>query len=82
MTIQPASGLRLALAMLLMTSLLMGIVPPEPRILRSTPCQKRRPASVTTKEGNPSSVMISPWTRPMPAVARRAAVIADHHGQP
>jgi len=58
--IQPASGLRLALAMLLMTSLFTGIVPPVPRILSSTPSQKRRPARVTTKEGSPSSVMIRP----------------------
>jgi hypothetical protein len=82
MRIQPVSGLMFALAMLLIVSSWTGIVPPLPRIFRSTPSQKRRPASVTTKDGRPILVMIEPWRIPIPAQARSAAVIADHHGQP
>ena len=76
MRIQPASGLMLALAMLLIVLSWIGIVPPLPRIFRSTPSQKRRPASVTTNEGRPIRVMIVPWRIPIPAQARSAAVIA------
>ncbi len=82
MVIQPASGLMLALAMLLIVSSWIGIVPPSPRIFRRTPCQKRRPASVTTKEGRPILVMIVPCSTPMPAQARSAAGIAAYQGQP
>ena len=63
----------LALAMLLIVSSWIGIVPPLPRIFRSTPSQKRRPASVTTNEGRPILVMIVPWRIPIPAQARSAA---------
>ena len=82
MRIQPASGLMFALAMLLIVSSWMVIVPPLPRILRSTPSQKSRPASVTMNEGRPIRVMIVPWRIPIPAQASSAAAIADHHGQP
>ena len=70
------------LARLLMTSSLIGSVPPLPRMRSITPCQASSPARVTTKEGRPTLVMIVPWRRPTAAVLRSAARIAAHHGHP
>ena len=68
--------------MLLIVVLLIGIVPPLPRILRSTPWKKSSPARVTTNDGSPIWVMISPWISPIKAHTASAAPIAAHHGHP
>ena len=67
--------------MSLMAWLLIGWLPPDPRILSSTPCQNSRPARVTTNEGRPMRVMIVPCSRPMPAQISSATATASGHGQ-
>ena len=81
-TTQLAAGVRLPLTMSLTTLSLMGSEPPLPRINSITPCQPRRPASVTMNDGKPSRVMIVPWRMPIAAQTASATRIAAHHGHP
>ena len=46
-----------------------------------TPNQNRCPASVTTKDGSRSRVMMMPWMAPIAAQTSSAAMMAAHHGQ-
>ena len=54
----------------------MMIVPRSWSLFRITPCQIRKPASVTTKEGTPTKATIEPWTPPIAAQTATAASIA------
>ena len=68
-TIQPASGLMAPPSMSLRTLLYSRMVPPDPgaAVLMTSSSMPRPaswPASVTTKEGSRSQVMITPWIRP------------------
>jgi hypothetical protein len=72
----------LPLAMSLMMSFWIRIDPPLPRILSITPCQKSRPARVTTNDGSPIRVISVPWRTPISAHTTSAAAIAPHHGHP
>ena len=50
----------------------MMTVPRSPISSSTTPFQPSRPASVTTNDGTPSLVMISPWSRPIARPPPRA----------
>src|SRR3954452_1739122 len=54
----------------------MMTVPLSPMSSSTAPFQASRPASVTTKDGTPSFVMITPCSRPMPMPAARASTSA------
>ena len=54
----------------------MMTVPLSPMSSSTAPFHASRPASVTTKEGTPSFVMITPCSRPMPTPAARASTSA------
>ena len=58
----------------------MMTVPLSPMSSRTAPFHASRPANVTTKEGTPSFVMITPCSRPMPMPAASATTSAA--GQP
>jgi hypothetical protein len=54
----------------------MMIVPRCWSLFRITPCQIRKPASVTTNEGTPTNATIDPWTLPITAQTATATSIA------
>src|SRR5579859_1138702 len=85
MTIQPAAGLTLPFSMSFSTLLVSRMVPPEPgaallMTYNSSPWPISRPASVTTKDGSLSRVMITPWSAPYAVVNASPASTATHHG--
>ena len=55
-------------------------VPLEPISSSTTPFQASRPASVTTNDGTPTLVMISPWNVPIPRPVPRTITITTHVG--
>ena len=55
----------------------MMIVPRCSSVFRITPCQIRKPASVTTNEGTPTYATIEPWNAPIAAHAATAMTIAS-----
>ena len=57
----------------------MMIEPGCSSIRRITPCQIRKPASVTTNDGTPMSATIEPCTRPITA---QMTIAADDRQQP
>jgi hypothetical protein len=50
--------------------------------IRTTPDQTRKPASVTTKDGTPAFVTMTPCSSPIPVVQISPAAMASHQGQP
>ncbi len=81
-TAQLAVTVRLPLAKSLTTLFWMGSVPPLPRMSSITPWNPKRPASVTTNDGNPMRVISVPWKAPISAQTTSAAMHATYHGQP
>ena len=84
-TIQPVSGLMAPFSMSFRTLLYSRMVPPEPGaavLMRDSrmPRPASWPASVTTKDGSRSQVMITPSTRPKSAGKARPTSTASGHG--
>ena len=55
-------------------------VPLEPISSSTTPFHANRPASVTTNDGTPTFVMISPWNVPIPRPAPSTIKMTTHVG--
>jgi hypothetical protein len=50
-------------------------------VRRITPCQIRKPASVTTNDGTPISATIEPWKAPIAVVTRSAIRMQTRPGR-
>ena len=77
---QPQASGRYDAAILPMCGSKTFTVPVVPSTRSCTPCQTRKPASVTTNAGTPMTANQNPWKAPSPAPSASMITVASHHG--